>query len=63
MDIQQAVDNLHCQEEFHDGGDNEVHVRIIQWSVFDDYAVTDDHWWRRVGQFMGVPDIEDRGDP
>ncbi len=63
MDIQQAVTKLHWQEEHHDGCDNEVHVRVIQWSVFDDYAEEGDFWWRRTVHYMGAPDIEDRGDP
>ena len=62
--IQRSVNRLH-EEEDGDGfdEDNIVHIRIQQWSVFDDFARRENvHWWLRFSAMAShPPDRKDKG--
>lgn len=58
----QAIWHLHMQEEGQENVDNTVHLRVQQWSVFDDVGLRIP-WWRTQGAYKDPPDKEDRGDP
>lgn len=67
--IQLAVNRLHEDEEGYPDKflDNAVHIRIQQWSVFDDFAFRAEGgcWWRRYADGLhpdtSSPMMEDRG--
>ena len=69
--IQLAVNRLHEEEEGDPDNltENIVHIRVQQWTVFDDFAHAENmSWWMRftegrhgVGHDADPPSMEDRG--